>query len=428
MEGKFKENKGITLIALVITIIIILIIAGVAIASLTGENGLLARASKTKEATTMGAEKDKIGVGYHDYKIKKYSDSNATLEVQGASVTGDEQSGWTIKFNDTKNRYKLSTEGTINEAKPTITVAHKSEDDYEGRPKYEAEKIEYKSIKVDNNTLECEVYTGNSDETDKVTSDIQKYDGMIDMINAGFLIYSEEFVPGFFVDSNWKIVSDFNNLADDDYYLFAIQNEDEINDLMSGNYVMEHSRWVSGWNDRTYLNYHDLIGYNGISTTIAWACLGDGPELNYMDDLFDSTVSTFERLKASGDIVLSHTGAWGSTDLEFYNDRNGNYYGYLGKDMSIDSYPVIGINGLALSEYHGGGILYDANSPRIDNVFFPPEKIRLKSTKEEISQEEYDSGFTGDIGSWTHTPSVDEYEFYYENKWYAIEKGHAISL
>ena len=38
---KTKENKGITLIALVITIIVLLILAGVSIATLTGNNGIL---------------------------------------------------------------------------------------------------------------------------------------------------------------------------------------------------------------------------------------------------------------------------------------------------------------------------------------------------------------------------------------------------
>ena len=39
MKRILKENKGITLIALVITIIVLLILAGVTIATLTGENG-----------------------------------------------------------------------------------------------------------------------------------------------------------------------------------------------------------------------------------------------------------------------------------------------------------------------------------------------------------------------------------------------------
>lgn len=43
-----KEQKGITLVALVITIIILLILAGISIATLTGENGLFSRAKQAK--------------------------------------------------------------------------------------------------------------------------------------------------------------------------------------------------------------------------------------------------------------------------------------------------------------------------------------------------------------------------------------------
>ena len=46
-----KEEKGITLIALVITIIVLLILAGVSIATLTGDNGILTKANKAKEET-----------------------------------------------------------------------------------------------------------------------------------------------------------------------------------------------------------------------------------------------------------------------------------------------------------------------------------------------------------------------------------------
>lgn len=48
MERSLQDRKGITLIALVITIIILLILAGVSIAMLAGENGLIARVQKAK--------------------------------------------------------------------------------------------------------------------------------------------------------------------------------------------------------------------------------------------------------------------------------------------------------------------------------------------------------------------------------------------
>ena len=45
MKLNLKERKGITLIALVITIIVLLILAGISIATLTGNNGLLSKAT-----------------------------------------------------------------------------------------------------------------------------------------------------------------------------------------------------------------------------------------------------------------------------------------------------------------------------------------------------------------------------------------------
>lgn len=44
-----NKERGITLIALVITIIVLLILAGITISMLTGENGILNKASKAKE-------------------------------------------------------------------------------------------------------------------------------------------------------------------------------------------------------------------------------------------------------------------------------------------------------------------------------------------------------------------------------------------
>lgn len=63
-EIRPKEEKGITLIALVITIIVLLILAGVSIVTLTGENGILRKVTYSKkitdEATTI--EKTKLEV------------------------------------------------------------------------------------------------------------------------------------------------------------------------------------------------------------------------------------------------------------------------------------------------------------------------------------------------------------------------------
>ncbi|MFQ8661445.1 MAG: leucine-rich repeat domain-containing protein [Clostridia bacterium] len=61
MKTKAKEKqKGITLIALVITIIVLLILAGVSIAMLTGDNGILMQASDSKIETAVGTVKEQL--------------------------------------------------------------------------------------------------------------------------------------------------------------------------------------------------------------------------------------------------------------------------------------------------------------------------------------------------------------------------------
>ena len=57
-KRKMKKNKGITLIALVITIIVLLILAGVAIAMLSGENGILKKAAEAKTGTEQAQKEE----------------------------------------------------------------------------------------------------------------------------------------------------------------------------------------------------------------------------------------------------------------------------------------------------------------------------------------------------------------------------------
>ena len=60
MKKQLEKAKGITLIALVITIIILLILAGVSIATLTGEGGILSKAQQSKEFYELEEEKERL--------------------------------------------------------------------------------------------------------------------------------------------------------------------------------------------------------------------------------------------------------------------------------------------------------------------------------------------------------------------------------
>lgn len=66
-----NNQKGITLIALVVTIIVLLILAGVSIAMLTGQNGILNRASEASINSKIGDAEDIISLNVSD-KITDY--------------------------------------------------------------------------------------------------------------------------------------------------------------------------------------------------------------------------------------------------------------------------------------------------------------------------------------------------------------------
>lgn len=84
-----KNQKGITLIALVITIIVLLILAGVSIAMLTGPNGLLTRANDAQISTVEGKVRDAVAAAVSDARIKKYQDSDNIGDATGNITFAD---------------------------------------------------------------------------------------------------------------------------------------------------------------------------------------------------------------------------------------------------------------------------------------------------------------------------------------------------
>ena len=78
-----NNEKGITLVALVITIIVLLILAGVTIMALSGDNGILNRASQSKVSTNIANVKDAFTTvaaeGITEYYNSKYVAGDNTL-------------------------------------------------------------------------------------------------------------------------------------------------------------------------------------------------------------------------------------------------------------------------------------------------------------------------------------------------------------
>ncbi len=79
VETKMKTENGITLIALVITIIVLLILAGVSIAMLTGENGILTQAQKAKNQTDDAQSKEETTLGQYESYINRATGNSAEV-------------------------------------------------------------------------------------------------------------------------------------------------------------------------------------------------------------------------------------------------------------------------------------------------------------------------------------------------------------
>ena len=75
MEEKRKSMRGITLIALVVTIVVLLIFAGVSISMLTGENGIITQANRSKENTRGGEVKEIVDLAVNTNMTANYTGS-----------------------------------------------------------------------------------------------------------------------------------------------------------------------------------------------------------------------------------------------------------------------------------------------------------------------------------------------------------------
>ena len=104
---KLKSNKAITLIALVITIVVLIILAGVAINLAINNNGIFTKAKEAKTQTEKASLKEQIEFAVLAAKISNNFDTNIDKEIlqtELAKITGvivtkstDDDLPWTVK-------------------------------------------------------------------------------------------------------------------------------------------------------------------------------------------------------------------------------------------------------------------------------------------------------------------------------------------
>ena len=130
-----KENKGVTLVALVITIIVLLILAGVTLSMVMGDSGIFSKANKASTETTISSAKDAVRLATLEAVTDQYTDNGSigtaiTSEAEAIkAVNAKLQDGYKIESGkimqgttDTKVSVTF-TNGTNHSVTPNFTVA-----------------------------------------------------------------------------------------------------------------------------------------------------------------------------------------------------------------------------------------------------------------------------------------------------------------
>ena len=122
-----KKQTGITLIALVVTIIVLIILAGVSIAMLVGDNGIITQAQRAKEETEETQRKEETDLDGVDKYIDKVVNNESLVLNKGTVYPLDENLYKTTSFQDNGiGKAEYSTEKTVN-AQKSIKITRNAE-------------------------------------------------------------------------------------------------------------------------------------------------------------------------------------------------------------------------------------------------------------------------------------------------------------
>ena len=119
------KNRGVTLIALAVTTIVLLIISGVAISYLTGNTGLVNRANSSKKIAGVTEEKEVLSTSVaaavgksskskvEEVYLKRYFNQNIGEEVKDYTLTKSNDGLYHVKFVKSGREYVILDDGTV---------------------------------------------------------------------------------------------------------------------------------------------------------------------------------------------------------------------------------------------------------------------------------------------------------------------------
>ena len=189
LKNRIRKSKGITLIALVVTVIVLLVLAGVSISMLTGQNGILTRAAESKVKTEEAEKQENERMQDHEDTIslyapeklpeteytKPYYPSSEFFKKEGDLSTGlviqDKEGNQYVWVEVPKTIYdneSYNTETTSGDKKPNPGEEY-NENDYNNieycLKKYTADysNSNYKDIYAEDTTIQNGWFAGDSE-------------------------------------------------------------------------------------------------------------------------------------------------------------------------------------------------------------------------------------------------------------------------
>ena len=92
-----KKQNGITLIALIITIIVLLILAGVSIILVVGQNGVLTKAQEAVKINKRETVLEAVQLAYNAGMLEKYSNKQNTETIQNLTIAELIKQGYDVR-------------------------------------------------------------------------------------------------------------------------------------------------------------------------------------------------------------------------------------------------------------------------------------------------------------------------------------------
>ena len=164
-----RNQKGITLIALIVTIIVLIIIAGISIATLTADNGILRQVDSAKVAQIEGTAKEEVDLAMsalriaiaqaqandNSYRANRHGDKiqSEMLRILNADTQLSDKSSTPTTAGNGWTTASVATEKSASTSAEEFTIQYTG-DDYQNACNNDSAKITY-TISLTQSSIDC---------------------------------------------------------------------------------------------------------------------------------------------------------------------------------------------------------------------------------------------------------------------------------